>query len=96
MKSSETDKFYNVGTGIRTSLKEIAELLLEITGCSKSINYKARSQATLVKNRIGCPLKASKEIGYKHKVNLRDGLEKLITWRNNHKNQVLRSRQKAL
>ena len=96
MKSSETDKFYNVGTGIRTSLKEIAELLLEITGCSKSINYKARSQATLVKNRIGCPLKASKEIGYKHRVNLRDGLEKLINWRNNHKNQVLRSRQKAL
>ena len=39
MKSDISDQFYNVGTGIRTSLKELAELLVDLTGCTKKINY---------------------------------------------------------
>ena len=36
MKANATDSFYNVGTGIRTSLVELAEILIELTG---SKNY---------------------------------------------------------
>ena len=57
MKSDKTDSFYNVGTGLRTSLKELAELI-ELTECKLEIKYEERSQATFVKNRIGCPKKA--------------------------------------
>src|SRR5437660_7674299 len=32
MQASAADRFYNVGTGKRTSLKEIAEMLLNLTG----------------------------------------------------------------
>ncbi len=88
MKSDATDSFYNVGTGTRTSLKELAEILLELTNCEKPINYATKSQATLVTNRIGCPLKASKEINYNSKIKLKDGLKRLINWRSNHKNEV--------
>jgi len=31
MKASTSDRFYNVGTGVRTSLRELADLVLEIT-----------------------------------------------------------------
>ena len=58
MKSDANNEFYNVGTGKRTSLKELAEILIELTGCSKEINYLPNSSATLVKNRIGDPSKA--------------------------------------
>ncbi len=88
MKSEASDSFYNVGTGKRTSLKELAEMLLEITGCSKSINYAPRSQATLVRNRIGSPKKASQEIGFTAKLDLTEGLKRLIEWRNQHKAEV--------
>jgi UDP-glucose 4-epimerase len=88
MKASSTDQFYNVGTGIRTSLKELAELLLELTSCGQPINYAPRSQATLVRNRIGCPKKASEEIGYTAAIELRDGLQRLIDWRAAHKGEV--------
>lgn len=84
MKSDATDQFYNVGTGKRTSLKELAELLLKITGCDKPINYAPRSQATLVRNRIGDPKKASKEIDFTATIDLREGLERLIQWRASH------------
>jgi len=88
MKSNITDSFYNVGTGKRTSLKELAQMLLEITGCNKQINYAPRSQATLVRNRIGSPKKAAEEIGFTAKLDLAEGLRRLIEWRNNHKAEV--------
>jgi len=87
MKAETTDTFYNVGTGKRTSLKELAELL-EITGCDKPIQYAPRSQATLVRNRIGSPKKASAEIGFNSTLDLREGLKKLIEWRSSHKADV--------
>jgi UDP-glucose 4-epimerase len=88
MKASSSDAFYNVGTGTRTSLKQLAELLLELTGSDKPIHYAPRSQATLVRNRIGCPKKASDEIGYTAAIELRDGLQRLIDWRASHKAEV--------
>jgi UDP-glucose 4-epimerase len=95
MKADTTDQNYNVGTGKGTSLKELAELIVEITGCKKQIQYAPRSQATLVRNRIGCVKKASTEIGFTAKINLREGLENLINRRSNReKHADLASRQK--
>ena len=88
MKATSTDRFYNVGTGKRTSLKELAEMLIELTGCRKPIQYAPRSQATLVRNRIGSPKRASEEIGFTARVELMEGLKRLIAWRNAHKAEV--------
>jgi len=95
MKSTAVDAFYNVGTGKRTSLKELAEMLLQLTGSNQPIKYAPRSQATLVRNRIGCPKRAEKEIGFKARVDLRQGLEQLIEWRASHKAEVAARRRKA-
>lgn len=88
MKSEATDRSYNVGTGKRTSLKELAERIIEITGCQKSINYAPRSQATLVRNRVGCPKLAKQDLGFEATINLTDGLRRLIEWRRTHKAEV--------
>jgi len=93
MKAETVDQFYNVGTGKRTSLKQLAEMLLELTGCDKPINYAPRSQATLVRNRIGSPKKASEEIGFTAAIDLREGLKRLIEWRASHKAEVAARRQ---
>ena len=88
MKSDATDQFYNVGTGKRTSLKELAEMLVVLTNSKQPIQYAPRSQATLVRNRIGCPKKAAKEIGFTAEIDLNEGLKRLIDWRANHKAEV--------
>jgi UDP-glucose 4-epimerase len=88
MKADTVDSFYNVGTGKRTSLKELAEMLIHLTGCTKSIQYASRSQATLVRNRIGSPKKASEEIGFTANIDLQEGLKRLIEWRASHKAEV--------
>jgi UDP-glucose 4-epimerase len=94
MKADTTDEFYNVGRGIRTTIKELAELLLEISGSNLEIQYEPAGM-TFVKNRIGCPIKAKKEIGFEAKIELRQGLLDLIEWRNCHKAEVAKRRQEA-
>lgn len=95
MKATASDRFYNVGTGKRTSLKELAEMLITLTGSSKPVQYAPRSQATLVRNRIGCPKRASAEIDFTADIDLTEGLKRLIAWRNSHKAEVA-TRRKAV
>ena len=95
MKADIADRFYNVGTGRRTSLKEIAERLLALTGSNQAINYAPRSQATLVRNRIGSPERAKNEIGFEADIALDDGLSRLISWRKTHKEEVAARRSRA-
>jgi UDP-glucose 4-epimerase len=95
MKADTTDSFYNVGTGKRTSLKELAEKLLSLTCTNRPINYAPRSVATLVRNRIGSPKKAAAEIGFTADIDLDEGLRRLIDWRNAHIDQVAQRRSKA-
>jgi UDP-glucose 4-epimerase len=84
MRSDVADRFYNVGTGKRTSLKELADMLCHLTGCNQPIAYAPRSQATLVRNRIGCPKRAAAEIGFVAAIGLEEGLRRLIEWRKAH------------
>ncbi|WP_022663039.1 NAD-dependent epimerase/dehydratase family protein [Paucidesulfovibrio longus] len=94
MKSEATDQCYNVGTGIKTSIKQLAERILKVTGSNLEIEYKPGG-LTFVKNRVGCPKKAEAEIGFKYEKELDEGLRLLIEWRNAHKAEVARRRRQA-
>lgn len=94
MKSDATDSFYNVGSGIKTNIKELALLLMDLSGCDMNITYEPGG-TTFVKNRLGCPKKAAKEIGFKAEVSLRDGLKKLVAWRDQHREAVKKRQMKA-
>jgi len=94
MKADATDGFYNVGTGVRTSLRELAELVLDITGSDAGIRYEPQG-LTFVKNRIGDPTAAARDLGYTAAVGLEQGLGELIAWRRAHLDQVARRRAAA-
>lgn len=93
LQSTAADRFYNVGSGIQTSIKRLAELILQITGSDLEIQYEPAGQ-TFVTNRIGDTRLAQKELGFKYQVELKEGLKKLINWRNNHK-QLVEKRRKG-
>jgi UDP-glucose 4-epimerase len=95
MQADTSDRYYNVGTGTRTSLKALAELLLDLTGSNQPIIYAPRSAATLVRNRIGDPERAAGEIGFTAEIGLREGLQRLIAWRAAHKAEVDARREAA-
>lgn len=84
LKSDANDRFYNVGSGITTSIKEVCEMLLELTGSDLKIQYEPAG-LTFVTNRIGSTELAEKDLGFRYKTELKEGLLKLIEWRKNHK-----------
>ena len=85
--STQKHGAYNVGMGKGTSVKELAELLLELTGSDLEIEYAPARQA-FVSHRIGSTEKAETELGFKATIELRDGLQRVIEWRNAHRAQV--------
>ncbi|MEZ0372567.1 MAG: NAD-dependent epimerase/dehydratase family protein [Candidatus Sericytochromatia bacterium] len=94
MKADTSDRFYNVGTGIRTTIKELTELLLELTGAKLEIQYEPGGM-TFVKNRVGCPKKARTEIAFTAETDLCEGLRSLIEWRAAHRDEVAQRRREA-
>jgi UDP-glucose 4-epimerase len=92
MQADTTDRFYNVGTGVKTTIDEVARLLLELTDSDLEVEYQPGG-LTFVKNRIGSPDRARDEIGFVAQTPLREGLQELIEWRASHKAEVERRRQ---
>ena len=93
LKSDTPFGFYNVGRGIKTSIKELTELILKITDSDKTIQYEAAGQ-TFVTNRVGDTSAAERDLGFKWAVDLESGLRDLIEWRKSHIREV-ENRRKA-
>lgn len=72
--------FYNVGRGIGTSIKELTELLLRLTGSELEIQH-APQGVTFVTKRIGCTKAAERDLGFKWQIDLAEGMKELIAWR---------------
>ncbi|HXH18428.1 MAG TPA: NAD-dependent epimerase/dehydratase family protein [Chitinophagales bacterium] len=84
MESDIKFGFYNVGTQIQTSIRELCDLILRLKNSSLKVIYKPYNSddaRALVKNRIGSADKAKKELGFEFKYDLEEGLSKLIEWR---------------
>jgi UDP-glucose 4-epimerase len=78
--------FYNVGTEVQTSIKELCDIILRLKNSDLSVTYKPYSQddaRQLVQNRIGSRAKAENELGFIYKYSLEEGLLRLIDWRIN-------------
>ena len=87
MKADVVDRFYNVGTGLRTSIKELAIMINNLTNNKHGIEY-APDGETFVKNRIASTVNAAKEINFTSVIDLEQGLKELIEWRSAHKKEV--------
>ncbi len=80
LKSNATDIFYNVGSDQGTSIRELGERLLRLSGSREKLRFEAAGR-TFVTRRIGSTDRARKEIGFEARVPLEEGLARLIEWR---------------
>jgi UDP-glucose 4-epimerase len=89
LKSDANFGFYNVGTGVQTSIRELCDTILRLKKSNLKVTYKpysADDARALVQNRIGSPVKAKKELGFAYTYDLDSGLQLLIDWRDRHLN----------
>lgn len=76
--------FYNVGTGVQTTIRELCNLILSLKNSDLQVTYKPYAPddaRQFVKNRIASVDKAKKEIDFYFSTSLKDGLLRLIDWR---------------
>jgi UDP-glucose 4-epimerase len=79
--SAVTDEVFNVGTGIQTSLSELCQLVLELTGSSLQPEYREARKVANVQSRRAAVEKAKKMLGFEASVSLKEGMRELIEWR---------------
>ncbi len=84
-QSDVTDEVFNVGTGLQTSLNELCDLVLDLTGSSLRPEHREVRKVANVKLRRAAVEKAAKLLDFQAKVSLREGLQELIRWRSSAK-----------
>jgi UDP-glucose 4-epimerase len=94
LKSEAPFGFYNVGRGVKTSIKELTEMILKITGSNLAIKYEPAG-LTFVTNRIGDTSGVEQDLGFVWSVDLEDGLRSLIEWRKDNMKAVEQRRNQA-
>lgn len=75
------DAIVNVCSGVETRMKDLAELLLELTGSTVGIEFKPQPPGALPARRFGDPRRAEELLGFRAETELADGVRELITWR---------------
>jgi UDP-glucose 4-epimerase len=75
-----TDRCYNVGRGVGTTVRDLVGELLRLTGSRLEIEYQPAGQ-TFVTHRIGSTDIAKRDLGFEAQIDLTRGLQDLIEWR---------------
>lgn len=76
--------YYNVCTGIQTTVRELCSTILQLTGSDLEVQFQPYGEddaRQLVKNRIGSTERAERELGFRYRYSLEAGLRKLIASR---------------
>jgi UDP-glucose 4-epimerase len=84
-ESDVTDEVFNVGTGIQTSLNELCDMVLRLTGSSLRPEHREARKVANVQTRRAGVEKAARQLGFRAEVPLQRGLQELIQWRQSMK-----------
>lgn len=84
LQAEANDQFYNVGSGVQTKISGLCGTILRLKDSTLKVTYRPYSEddaRRMVQNRIGCPKKAARDLGFTSRYSLEEGLRKLIDWR---------------
>ena len=80
MKADCADEFFNIGMGVGTTINQLVDMLLELTGSDLKPEYQTQAQS-FVTQRIGSTQKAENLLRFKAATSLIDGLREVVEWR---------------
>jgi UDP-glucose 4-epimerase len=81
LESDVTDEVFNVGTGVQTTLRELCDLLLHLLGSPLRPEHREARKVANIKARRAAVEKADRVLGFRSRVDLKTGLQRLIDWR---------------
>ena len=86
MESDATCQFFNIGTGSKTSIRQLAQMLTENHPSKLEPKFMTADRPS-VSNRLGLIDKAREDIGFSATIPIQRGLSEYISWRLNQRAQ---------
>jgi UDP-glucose 4-epimerase len=81
-QSTATDRVYNVGAGVETSLLGLAEALLRVMGREDlGVEHGPPRGVNGVTRRLADVSAAREDLGFEAQISLEEGLQRLVKWR---------------
>ena len=77
MESDINFGFFNVGTGISTSINNLAEIMVKLSNKKLDVNYKKSLEGD-IKQSVADTKETEKKFKWKSKIGLKEGLKKLL------------------
>jgi len=71
----------NVCSGVETTMRDLAALLLRLTGSTVGMEFTPQPEGALPARRVGDPRRARDLLGFEATTALEDGVRRLIEWR---------------
>jgi nucleoside-diphosphate-sugar epimerase len=78
--SDVSDVVFNVGTGVETSLNDLARMLLKVMDSSVQPQHADARKVNPVSRRLASTDRAAREIGFRATITLEEGLRDLVNW----------------
>jgi UDP-glucose 4-epimerase len=79
-RAGVTSGVYNVGSGVETSLLELAETLLRVMDSKLEVEHGPERKVNAVQRRSADVAAARRDLGFEARVSLEEGLRQLVAW----------------
>ncbi len=86
--SNISDIAINIGTGVETSLNELASFLIDAFGQNANPKYASARKVNPVSKRIADTSMAKKYLGFSAEFDIKEGLKSLVDWWINAREQM--------
>jgi nucleoside-diphosphate-sugar epimerase len=80
----EPGDVYNLASGVETTIRDLAESIVELTGSTSRIELRPAREWDRSGHRYGSPEKAKRELGFEASTSLEEGLQQTIDWMRDH------------
>jgi len=79
-ESDVTDEVFNVASGVETSLKDLASMLLRVMGSDLPVTHGPERSVNKVSRRLADTSLARERLGFETEIDLEEGLTRLVEW----------------
>jgi UDP-glucose 4-epimerase len=80
LQSDLSDDVFNIASGVETSLNDLAHALLKVMGSDLQPEYTEERKVNPVPRRLADTSKAAEILGFRARVGLEEGLDRLVRW----------------
>jgi dTDP-glucose 4,6-dehydratase len=84
-EKGRSSEIYHFSSGIEKTVEEIAETIMKISGVKSEVHWNPDARRVDIPRSLGDHSKATKELGWKPRVDFEDGIKKTVAW---YKSQI--------